>query len=177
MNRYTQPNIEGISKLEVIAAANIVDIAPTNTNPLAQIKVTLLYGASFEDIPFTIGTGEMIEATESDDSGDYHSQQINIEVPKTRREIDEWIDRRAHIDLVLAVTDMHGNVRLVGTPNQPARLSVNNTNPASGRNAYQFSFNALSEDPAPYLLTAGVSNTSNIWSSQFSVNFLPNIIQ
>lgn len=177
MNPFTQPNIESLSKLEVIPAGNIVSITPVNTNPLAQINVELLYGASFEEIPFTIGTGEMTENTESDDSGEYLSQQITIEVPKTRREVDEWIDKRAMLDLVLAVTDMHGNVRLVGSPDQPARLSVTNTNPASGRNSYTFSFNAVSEDAAPYLQYAGVSNALNIWSNNFSANFLPNIIQ
>lgn len=172
MNRYTQPNIEGFNKLEVIEASKVTQINPSTTNPAAQISIVLQYGASFEDIPLVMGTGQLTDDAVSDDSGEYHQINIQAEVAKTRRDVDQWIDENHFRDFVLKITDRNGNIRLAGTPDNPLRLSPSMSNPASGRNGYIFSWQGYLNETIPYLLSAdAVTNSGRSFSTDYNTDF------
>lgn len=172
MNRYTPPNIEGISKLEILESSKVVEILPSDVITGAPVIVKLQYGATFEEIPFVKGTGSYMEGHPKDESGDHHPQTIQVSVAKNRRELDNWLNSKQHLSYVAKVTDRNGNIRIVGTPTAGLELSVPLSNPAQGRNEYQFTFFADAGQRAPYLLSAeSIVNAGNNFSDEFSKEF------
>jgi hypothetical protein len=172
MNPYTQPNIEGINKIELIDLSKVSEIIPQDAITGAPVAIVLLFGAVFEDIPFVAGTGEFSEEPQTDISGEPISQTLSFAVAKNRQEVDAWLDKYGHLDFLAKVTDINGNIRIIGKPGSGSRLSAPMTNPASGRNQYSFTISALSDERAPYMLSADdLSNIGNVFSDEFSNEF------
>lgn len=173
MNQYTQPNIEGISKLEIIETAKVDEITPQDALTGAPVAIVLKFGAAFEDIPLVAGSGEFSEDHLRDDSGDYHQQDIIFAIAKNRQDVDQWLNKYGHLDYVAKVTDRNGNIRVVGTLQSGASITAPMNNPAQGRNQYSITLTAISTERAPYLLSAeSVSNSANVFNSDFSNEFV-----
>jgi hypothetical protein len=172
MNPSTSFNIESLNKIELVEASRVLSITPGDVLTGAPVRLVLQFGAAFETIPMVKGTGQFTEEHQRDESGDYFIQNIAFSHAKNRKETDAWLGEHQHKDFVVKVTDRNQNIRIVGTPDSPARLTAPMTNPASGRNEYAFTLYAQADDRAPYLQDGeAVTNSGRSFSNDFSTDF------
>lgn len=172
MNHYTQLNIEGINKIDVIDTSKVDDILPGDAITGGPVIIQLKYGASFENIPLVKGTGSFVEDHQSDETGEYFLQSISLSHAGNRKEADAWLTDNQYKDFIIKITDRNQNIRIVGTLDSPVRLLSPMNNPSSGRNEYTFTFSSKSDIRAPYLQDGdSIKNSDRVFSYQFSENF------
>lgn len=168
------PSAGGVRALRVWPARNVRLPAYVGSN-LTQ-PLTLLDPGNYADIWFMPDSAGFDEPEADDAQGPFYKAQLQLVVLRDAPDLQEAIAQlRAVRHFVVAYADANGLTKLVGTPDNPLRLSAGlETGKRPGdRNGYPLTFAGLTPQPAPFYLTqpVGVAPVRRAFSAGFSFGF------
>ena len=151
------PNIGGVRQLRVWPASNVR--IPAYTGVSLTVPILLADPTNYADIWFLPGTGGFEEPEGTDAQGDLYKPQLQLAIAHDAPDIAEAIARLRAVRLfVAAYRDANGLTRLVGTPDNPLRLTAGlETGKRPGdRNGYPLVLAGMTPTPAPVYLALPV---------------------
>lgn len=168
------PNTGGVRALRVWPASNVRLPAYTGSN--LTTPLTLLDKDNYADIWFMPDSAGFDEAEDFDAAGPFYKAQLQLVVLRDAPDLQQALAQlRAVRYFVVAYADGNGLTKLVGTPDNPLRLSAGlETGKRPGdRNGYPLTFAGLTPQPAPFYLTqpVGVAPVRRAFSAGFSFGF------
>lgn len=129
MQKYTNTNIAGLKKIQIIPV-NDVELVNVDIMNLTS-KVTLKAGCSFTDIYFTPGTGALESKASDTNNGPVFNVLISANHPKISLDRSLYIFAFIEQRFVVKVTDMNANTFILGTIINPVKLSFDQVIPSS----------------------------------------------
>lgn len=147
------PSTGGVRALRVWPAANVRLPAYSGSN-LPQ-PLTLLDPGNYADIFFLPDSAGFDEAEDFDAAGPFYKAQLQLVVQRDAPDLQEAIRRlRAVRYFVAAYTNGNGLTKLVGTPDNPLRLTagLETGKKPTDRAGYPLVLAGLMPEPAPFYL-------------------------
>lgn len=174
-----ESNAAGISRLRLIPSDLLtVDLPdPIHQFGLADLfidsrSIYLNDDADFVDMELIPDYASYSEDPASNDNGALYNCNIQIVIPKDRRDVTAWIHRNREKRWIALIQDRNGNCRMVGTIDQPLSLSVKNTlGNKTGRNSRSLALNATSIMPALYLDSVESKDLFGTYEFDFSFSY------
>lgn len=168
------PNTGGVRRLRVWPASNVR--LPAYAGSTLGVPLTLLDKDNYADIWFQPDSAGFDEAEDFEAAGPFYKPQLQLVVLRDAPDLQEAIARlRAVRYFVVAYADGNGLTKLVGTPENPLRLTagLETGKKPTDRNAYPLVFAGLTPQPAPFYLTlpVGVAPVRRAFSAGFSFGF------
>lgn len=138
MEKYTAPNTAKICKIELINFASVDEMKTDQL--LHETELVLLPGKSFTQIVFTEESATINVVEEGDDDGSlpYRRVAVEFQAPKVTGLRNASLENWKRQMLICRVTDMHGQIFVIGTIKSPATLTYAST--ISGKAAESNSF-------------------------------------
>jgi hypothetical protein len=115
MNYYEGDNLGSLSKIEVIEHYRLVGNAPLQLAP----------GAAWFEIPFKEESGKLNLKSIPSDNGRIYTYSGRFYFNRMRSEIDQAMGPYLNDTAVFRLTDMNGEVYIIGAPGSPATISEN----------------------------------------------------
>jgi hypothetical protein len=149
--RHTGINIGGISSVSWVFREDIISI--TGNESYLNCSVNLRPGASWNTIYCTPETAQLDSDHQDTVAGLKYVYKLKVLVPKDRRETEAEILRMRNRCLLVKFTDKYGITRLLGTPDNPMKLTYKVIKPATmeGFNSYELLFQGECRKPAWFI--------------------------
>ena len=168
------PTAGGVRALRVWPASNVRLPAYSGSN-LTE-PVTLLDEDNYADIFFLPDSAGFDEAEDFDAAGPFYKPQLQLLVLRDAPDLQEAIARlRAVRYFVAAYTNGNGLSKLVGTPDNPLRLTagLETGKKPTDRTGYPLVFAGLTPAPAPFYLapTPAPVSGQRAFSAGFTFGF------
>lgn len=112
-------NLQNIVKIE---ALRVAAIATWQATPL-KCSISVATGRSWTNLDFTAGSARMTDNVTDTDSGLLHTSKVECSVSGDDENLSRVCDMFAH-DSVVKVTYNDGTVKVVGQPNFPSRMTI-----------------------------------------------------
>ena len=163
-------NISGFEKIEIVEAKAVSSISFPDED--WQVEVLLKSGYSWNTIYFTPGTESLKVSQKTDESGYYFICALNIVNPKITGEKVPQFSFFQEKDLVIVGTSANGSKILIGSPDNPARVSYNIdiSQVSGGKNQRKITFETY-YDNEPYFVKAQETLILGGFSDGFSTGF------
>lgn len=147
MERYEGKNSGSIKAIQIIEQQLVSFI---HKELLTFSDLILSSGASWEEVPLTLESGNFSDRCQRNAAGLFWEKQLNFKIPALRNEISTSFLNYSGKKIVALVTDMNDRSWLV----YPLRLRFDQNIPetAAGYNGYTISLSGKSDYPAPEVL-------------------------
>jgi len=124
-------------------------------NSIGFDEISITNGQNFEEIPHIFESAGFRESEELTDAGLKWKKEVVLKIPKLRKEVSDFLENYAGRKLVLLITDMNDESRLV----YPMRMTRQHNIPgqATGLNATDVRFYGESITEAPTVTNLDVS--------------------
>jgi hypothetical protein len=116
--------------------------------------IILPLGASFTPLYFTPGTGEFVEKMKSEDAGIVFEQTLKCSVPGEDDTSLAFKDAISDRPLLLRITFQNGTKKLMGLPENPARIT-DTTQFSAKVSASEFTFTCNAQARAWWIIYEG----------------------
>ena len=168
------PNVGGVRGLRLWPAGNVRIPAYVGQN--LTTPITLLDPQNYADVWFLPDSAGFEEPEGSDAQGELYKPSLQLAIAKDAPDVQEAIARlRAVRYFVVGYTDANGLSKLVGTPDNPLRLTAGlETGKRPGdRNGYPLVLAGTTPQPAPFYLALPqvTAPTRRAFSTGFSFGF------
>ena len=139
--------IEDLTFYENMNPAN-----PANLANLSNQGNQTNHAKSWFRLYFTPQSSELQITAKQSDHGDIYTCSLQARIPKDNPETTSFIRASQNAWFLLRVTDANGIIRLIGTPDFPARLVSKISIPASpaAYNGYDLAFTSRQLSPPAY---------------------------
>ena len=125
--KFTDDNLSGFYKLELIETKELNDIVfnPDNPDIVDELRFKVL--GLFREVFVSRDLGTYTESEEENDQGTFYRQEIVAPHPKDRPSLRIILDKYRDKDVIARITDNNGLVRIVGNLETPLRIVNNHT--------------------------------------------------
>lgn len=143
MERYEGKNSGSIKAIQIIEQQLVSFI---HKELLTFSDLILSPGASWEDVPLTLESGNFSDKCQRNAAGLFWEKQLNFKIPALRNEISTSFLNFSGKKIIALVTDMNDRSWLV----YPLKLQFDQNIPetATGYNGYTISLSGKSDYPA-----------------------------
>lgn len=148
-------------------AANVESISYPEQNH--QVDVTLKSGHEWKGIYFAQDSGEMSVSQKKSDAGYFYVPAIRFAIPKLRGDVLSVLHGLRNREIVLLVIEMDGTIHLIGTIDQPARLTFSESLPWVSRSGFDVTAETETDQP-PYIVSQQITAGGD-FSDDFSNDF------
>lgn len=154
ISKFSEFNVGSLCKIEFMDARHA--IGTYNENEMEVIISAYPPGGVLyiDELYFIPGTGSFVEKEKQDINGSMWEQEVRCIVPKSRQEVAAEIVAMKGRRYMIKITDCNGNVNLIGSQDEPARLISTKKIPAEKAeyNSYEFVFACNSRLPAFFVV-------------------------
>lgn len=168
IEKFEGVNMMGFQQLEIIKTADVASISKPVDN---QVTVTLKPGRSWQKVYFTPESGLLSVSGKEDDAGEYFSVIATVQVPKVQTSVLQLLNDIRYRRMLLKVTNNNDEQWLIGTLNQPCKLTYHTNQSWNKTNAIEASFSIAESDTHPYLIAETISGGafSNGFSNGYAI--------
>lgn len=150
MQKHDGKNPGGHSALYIKLKSEVTAIPlPIDLSISDNITTT----GNWEQIIYIPGTADHTEDRSDGPDGNVYQQRITCIINKDALALGQALFTYQNREIIAAITDHNGTTRVIGTLNEPARLTYNlvkDKSLAGGTNAYTLTITATTTEPAPY---------------------------
>ena len=164
LDQFSGKNMPGLKSLEWVYAENVIAISYPNASH--QVDVTLKAGNGWNELYLVPGSAHLV----IENKNDLFKSDILAHIPKTRPELITIIQTIDNKNLILKATDHNDMEWLIGTIDEPARLSGDKkTIKWDSRNQAELRFDSLQQQH-PFTINNSIE-ASGDFNNDFNEDF------